>query len=227
MSVCRLTIVCSALTISAETTIGSMPFQGREPWLWRPVTRMRKKSEPAISGPGRSMTWPVFSIEPTCSANAASGFADREQPFVQHERRAAALAFRHAFLRRLEHEQHPAGQPVAELDQHFGDAHQDRRVGVVTAGVHDADGAAAKFSGHRRAKRQVGLLRDRQRVHVGAQQDRRPGQRPLDDGDDAGVRDAGAHVETQRPQVVGDLPRTCESRDSRARGADGSRGATR
>ncbi len=119
MSVCRLTIVCSALTISADTTIGSMPFHGREPWLWRPG-----HEDPEEVGAGHQRAGPqhrpvpVFSIEPTCRRERGVRLRDREQPFVQHERRAAALALRHAFLGGLEDEQHLARQPVAQLHQH-------------------------------------------------------------------------------------------------------------
>ena len=130
---------------------------------------------------------------------------DLEQSLVQHQRRAAALAFRHAFLCRLKHEQHLAGQPFAELDQHLGDPHQDGGVGVVAAGMHDADRAAAEFAGRRRTERQVGLFRDRQCVHVGAQQDRRSREASLDDGDHTRVSDAGAHLESERAQELGDL----------------------
>ncbi len=41
MSVWRLTTVCIALTICDETTMGSMPPQGRAPWVCRPLTTMR------------------------------------------------------------------------------------------------------------------------------------------------------------------------------------------
>ena len=53
MSSVRDTTVWSAVTISLPTTIGSIPDQGFDPWVWRPWTRISKRSAAARSGPGR------------------------------------------------------------------------------------------------------------------------------------------------------------------------------
>ena len=65
------------------------------------------------------------------------------------------------------------GSSLAHRDQRLGDAHQDRDVRIVAAGMHDADLLAEKLRGHRRLERHVDLLGHRQRVHVGAQCNRR------------------------------------------------------
>ena len=77
-----------------------------------------------------------------------------------------------------------------------------------------------------RGERQRHLLGDRQRVHVGAQRDPRPGLAALEQRDHAGVGDAGAHFEAERAQVRRRPVRRCASRGCRARGAGGCRGAT-
>ena len=71
-----------------------------------------------------------------------------------------------ALLARLEHEDHRAGQVGLPRREQLRGAGQHGRVQVVTAGVHRAR--------HRRRVRQPGLLGDRQRVHVAAQQHDRP-----------------------------------------------------
>ena len=54
MSICRLTMACAWVTIWAAAITGSTPPQGREPWVWRPITRMSKVSEAAMVGPART-----------------------------------------------------------------------------------------------------------------------------------------------------------------------------
>ena len=47
----RLTMLCALPIRSAAATTGSIPPQGREPWVWRPLTTMLKRSEAAMVGP--------------------------------------------------------------------------------------------------------------------------------------------------------------------------------
>ena len=96
------------------------------------------------------------------------------------------------------------GSSALHARQHFGHAHQDRDVVVVAAGVHHADLLAVVRRLRRRLERQVDLLGDRQRVHVGAQRHDLSGLAALEDADDAGLRDAGLHLEPERPKVLGD-----------------------
>ena len=128
-----------------------------------------------------------------------------EESLVEHERRAAAFAFGHAFLGGLEHEQDLAGQAIPHFHQDFRRAHQDCRVAVVTAGVHDADGSSPELAGRRRPERHIGFFRDRQGVHVGPQQDRGAGQLSFDHGDDAGMRHPRPRLEAERTQILGDF----------------------
>ena len=93
---------------------------------------------------------------------------------IGSRRRPAAL------LGRLEDELHRAGQIRPRMPrQHGGHAEQDGHVVVVAAGVHHADFLAVELRLRRRLERQVDLLGDRQRVHVGPQRRRRgPACRP-------------------------------------------------
>ena len=53
-------------------------------------------------------------------------------------------------------------------------------------------------------ERQVGLLDDRQRIHVGSQCHHGPGMATFEHADDAGVRHAGFHfIEPQALEVLG------------------------
>jgi hypothetical protein len=118
---------------------------------------------------------------------------------VPHHLAAAAAPL----LRRLENHHRRAGE-IAGLGEIFGRAEQHGRVPVMAAGVH--------LAGRRGAVRQVGLLGDRQRVHVGAQSDH-PSARPrlfapADHADHAGAADAGHHViAAERLQFLGDQAR--------------------
>ena len=66
----RVTIDCSASTISAATGIGSAAVCGIEACPPRPRTVIRHWSAAAISGPGRTLIVPLGSIAMECSANA-------------------------------------------------------------------------------------------------------------------------------------------------------------
>ena len=76
----------------------------------------------------------------------------------------------------LEDEPHLAGELVTPLDEDLRRSEQHRRMTVVAAGVHHA--------GPRRHVRDVVLLEDRQRIHVGAKHDHLAGPRAVQPRDD-------------------------------------------
>ena len=128
---------------------------------------------------------------------------DVEEALVEHE--ASAVL---ALLAGLEHEQHPAGELAGTVGEQAGGADEHRRVGVVPAGVH--------LVVVLRGEVEPGVLGERQRVHVAAQQHRRPrlaaGQqrrhaaRGLVHGDVEGQRfDRRQHLLLGDRQVVADL----------------------
>ena len=132
------------------------------------------------------------------------GFEVAEDALLQHFFGAALLAVRGAFLGRLEHEQHFARQLRLHRDQRFGHAHQRRGMRVVAAGVHHAHGFAAKRRGDFRCERQGVAFGHRQRVHIRADRDARPGLAAFEHRDHSGGGDAGFYVESERAQVIGD-----------------------
>jgi hypothetical protein len=102
-----------------------------------------------------------------------------------------------ALLGRLKHQLDRAGDLVAVLHQHAGDADADGDVGVVAAGVHHA--------GRLRAVGDVVLLVDGQGVHVEAQQHRAlAGQAALEQADHAGLADAALHLVAEGAEFLGD-----------------------
>jgi hypothetical protein len=104
-----------------------------------------------------------------------------------------------ALLRRLEDHHRIAGE-IPGLGEIAGRAQQHRGVPVMAAGVH----LARRFGG----VRQIGLLLDRQRIHVGAQPDHLDvaiagGLAAPDDADHPGTAEAGRHlVAAEFPQAV-------------------------
>ena len=64
----RVTMVCSAWTISQAIGIGSIVRNGSEACPPRPVTVMSSRSAEAITGPGREAMTPVCAAEVVCSA---------------------------------------------------------------------------------------------------------------------------------------------------------------
>ncbi len=135
-------------------------------------------------------------------AEDRAGHRVLQRALGDHHLGAALLAFRRHLLGRLEDELHGPAQLRAHAGQDRGHAQQDGHVAVVAAGVHHAHLLAVPRRAHLRREGQVHLLGHRQRVHVGAQRDRRAGQGTLQHPDDAGVRHAGTHgVEAQRLQV--------------------------
>ena len=89
---------------------------------------------------------------------------------LDHRLRAAV-----GFLRRLEQELHRAAQLIAHAHEYLRRAQQDRRVRVVSAGMHHARMLRAEGTALR--------LLDGQRVHIRAQGDHLAGQRALDQAD--------------------------------------------
>ena len=75
---------------------------------------------------------------------------------------------------------------------------------VVAAGMHHVDLAAEILALGLGGERQSRRLLHRQRVHVGAQRHDRAGLAALQQRDDAGVGDAGLHLEAELAQVLGD-----------------------
>ena len=137
----------------------------------------------------------------------------REDALLDHQLGAPALAGERgiearAFFRRLEDELHGAGQLVLHGGENLGRRHQDRRMGVVAAGMHHVDLAAEISALGLGGERQSLRLLHRQRIHVGTQRHDRTGLAALEQGDDAGVGNAGPHLEAEPLQVLGDEARS-------------------
>jgi hypothetical protein len=77
----------------------------------------------------------------------------------------------------------------------------------MAAGVHHAGHAAHPRRLDLGRERQVDLLLDRQRIHVGAERHHAARLSSLEDADHAGVADAGLHLVAQRRQMLGDQRR--------------------
>ena len=174
MSTWRLTTVCSPLTICAATTIGSTPCQGREPCVCRPVTTALQACEPAMNGP----------------AAIADGAGVQRRPGVPAEHHFGFVVSRRCPPCSMTDAppSSPGGAPSSagwntnrtlprsvrlDLHQRLGHTHEHRGVRIVPAGVHDAHFLAAVVRLGGGAERHVGAFHHRQRVHVGAQRDRR------------------------------------------------------
>ncbi len=121
-----------------------------------------------------------------------------------HQLRAAGLARGQALFRRLEDEHHRPGELRLHPGEQVGDAELGSDVRIVTTGVGNADLAAEIGGGADRLEWPLGLLGDRERIHVGA--DRHDGAwlPAAQDADDAGVCDTGAHHEAQPGELAGD-----------------------
>ena len=93
-----------------------------------------------------------------------------EEPIIDH--RPGAFP---RLLRRLEYRHQGPAPRVAGLREQRGRADKPGDMHVVAAGVHDRHRLAVAVRGPDLAGiRQAGCLLDRQRIHVGAQHDRRP-----------------------------------------------------
>ena len=127
-----------------------------------------------------------------------------QHAFGDHQFGAALLAFRGAFLGRLEHELHGAGQIIPHFRQDRGHAHQDGHVAVVAAGVHDRYLLAVVLADRGGAERQVVAFGHRQAVHVGAQQHHGTRLAAPQQAHHAGVGDPGLHFHPEPCQVFSD-----------------------
>jgi hypothetical protein len=127
-----------------------------------------------------------------------------EQSLLEHQAGAPLLAGGGPLLGRLEDEQHAPRQVGADRGEDGGDAELHRGVDVVAAGVGHSDVSPQELVTLGRLEGEVGLLGHRQRVHVGADGDQRAGLASLEQGDHAGLGDAGARLEPEAPQVGGD-----------------------
>ena len=114
-----------------------------------------------------------------------------QRAFLDHQRRTAFFTARRAFFGRLKNEFDRARQSVFGFGKHFGNAHQDRDVGIMPASMHHADFLAFVFAFGFRGERQIDHFDDRQRIHVGAQRDDGAGLAAFQQGNDAGLPDAG------------------------------------
>ncbi len=132
------------------------------------------------------------------------GFVLLENAGLEHLGRTTDFAGRRAFFGRLEHEQHVAAQRALRPGKRLGNAHEDGRVRVVPAGVHDPHLFAAVARLRHRLERHVGALDDRKRIHVGTKGNGRPGFAGLEQCHHAGLRDTGLHFETELLQMLGD-----------------------
>jgi hypothetical protein len=104
----------------------------------------------------------------------------------------------------LEDEDHRPSELCATLREDRRGTEGDRDVNIVTASVRDADLLPVILDPDRGREREVGLLGDREGVHVGADRDHRTGATAAEDTHHAGVRDAGAYLEPQGAESVGD-----------------------
>ncbi len=103
-----------------------------------------------------------------------------EQPFLDHDPAAAAALFG-----RLEDQVHGALE-MPRPREVFGAPEQHRRVPVMAAGMH--------LAVRGRAMGKIVHLLDRQRVHIGAQADRRRRIAASDRADDTGPGEPAMHV---------------------------------
>jgi hypothetical protein len=102
----------------------------------------------------------------------------------------------------LEDHFHRPRQPVLHPRERGGGPEQDGHVIVVTARMHHAHVLAVPLRLRGGLERQVALLGDRERIHVGAQRDHRARQAAFEHADHARGGDAGGHGEAEFPQFV-------------------------
>ena len=126
-----------------------------------------------------------------------------QHAFFHHQRSPACLARRRTLLRRLKDELDCARQLTLHRGEDARNAELHRGVDIVAAGVHHSDVLAEERCPDFRGERKSGLLRHRQRIHVGADGDHRPGLPSLQDRDDSRARDAGLDLEAKLAQIVG------------------------
>ena len=211
MSTWRLTIVCRPSTTCAAVTIGSTPRHGIAPCVCRPRDGDAEGVGAGHRRAGAIADHAGVQMRRDVQAEDRARRRVLERALGDHQLRAAFLARGRQLLGRLEDELDRAGEAVAQAGENARHAHQDRDVGVVAAGMHDADRLAVPGRLHLRRERHVGAFGDRQAVHVGTQRHHRAGPRALEQADDAGVGDLGADlVEAELAQVRGDDARGAE-----------------
>ena len=152
-SICRETMSWSAWTISAATGMGSSPMWGCAPWTVLPSTSMRKVSEEAKIGPSLQPAWPTDTQLPTCRPKTASTFGSSSAPSFTMSAAPPSSPSGAPSSAGWKRKTTVPGRSRLQPGEHLGRAEQDRRVGVVAAGVHDALRLAAE--------RQVVRLLDR------------------------------------------------------------------
>ena len=184
----RVTMVCSAVTISAATGIGSSVWCGVEPCPPAPTTRTNSPAEAAISGPGRDEKTPRSRsrgehVQPVRGVDGSAGGG--QHPLGDHVAGPVEALFAG-----LEHEDHVTGEVRASGAEQLGGADQAGGVQVVAAGVHHPVVPGGVV--------QPGALGDRQGVHVAAEQYRRAGPGAAQHRGDRGDLGAGADLQRQR-----------------------------
>jgi hypothetical protein len=154
-------------------------------------------------GPRRVADAPDIELGGRVEAEYRLGRRIPQHAIRHHQLGAPLLAGRRALLGGLEDELHRARQLVPQRRQHRGDAELDRGVDVVPACMHDAHLLVQVGRSHRGLERKVGPLRHRERIHVGADRDDRPGLPSAKHAHDARMGDLGADlIEAQGLQVV-------------------------
>ena len=124
--------------------------------------------------PSVKPTWPCGVSRVAVQAEAVIGPGEALEQAVREHRPGTAAHL----LRGLGDEDERALPAVLEGGERAGRADPAGHVHVVAAGVHDADFVALLVARpHLAGVGQAGLLDDRQGVHVGADQDGRPGRR--------------------------------------------------
>lgn len=126
-----------------------------------------------------------------------------EHAFPDHQIRAALFAVRLAVFGGLEDELHGSGKPLASTDQHLRHAHQNGRVGIVTARVGHARLLAVVLGLGPGGERQIYRFTDRQGVHVGAQRDHRVRPTAPEDADHPCVGDLCGDFHSELAQMFG------------------------
>ena len=101
-------------------------------------------------------------------------------PLLHHDLTTATI-----FLGGLEQERDPARE-FAGFGQILGGPQKHGHMAIMAAGMHLAGDGGGMFS--------AGQLFDGQRIHIGAQANRRPCPLPVDDRNDAGLGDAGVDL---------------------------------
>ena len=193
-STLRDTIDCSAVISCEPTRTESMQMCGRAAWPPSPSILMSMES---VAGHDRARADRERADRNARTVVHAVDLLDTEtvhQPVLDHRGRARAALFGG-----LEDHDGIAGE-IPRLGEITGSTEQHRGVAVMAAGVHHA--------GRLRGVRQIGLLLDRQRIHVGAQPDHLhvafAGRLvALDDADDAGAAEPGGDlVAAEFPQAI-------------------------